>query len=238
MLPFFEEARFLLLLVYYRHQSTLKRLETARMAIEIAQSDAFLGPILARFGFPEDELARGQKIQTTADRYFSMRDLEYGNQVSATRHLRTLSMIISNRLRDDRSIVRIVFRGSKGIARRLRVDIKLARSYEGLHSQAGHFYQEILSDEALLSALTPYSITRDAAQEQVTRVAELAEAMKAQQVQFGQAQLTTASLHAAMADLDAWMSQFIGAARLAFRQDPKQLKKLGIYIKPGRTKQA
>ena len=65
----------------------------------------------------------------------------------------------------------------------------------------------------------------------MNKVNGLEEAMRIQQIRIGEAQVATQKRREAMKELDTWMSSFIGVARQVFKEDPKQLKKLGLVVK-------
>ena len=217
--------------MYYKSNNTLKRLTISREAIEIVQSDTYLGEVMTRFGYGAEELATGLNVQGVADVLYSRRDIEYGNQRVATENLQVQYKAVRNQLRNDRLIVGTVVGTSSGQARLLRLSLPIGRTYEALLTQALHFYRELQANEALNVQLAGYSFTDDVLLARIEGANALSAAMKKQQVQVGEAQVITAQFREAMAELDGWMSQFIGVARQAFRDDPKQLKKLGIYVR-------
>lgn len=217
--------------MYYKSQSSLKRLAISREAIEIAQSDSHLSEVLARFGINEEELNVGLDYQNTADVLHSKKDIEYGNQKIATEALQSLFNEVRDQLRDDRRIAEVVLDKRSGMARVLRLSSNLGRTYIEVASQALHFYREIKANEEVKVLLVTYSMTDEALDARIARVIALVEAMKAQQIRVGEAQVTTAQFQRSMDLLDNWMSQFIGISRQAFKAEPKQLKKLGIHVK-------
>ena len=220
--------------MYYKANNTLKRLSISREAIEIVQTDIYLNDVMARFGYGEEELATGLSLQANADVLFSRQDIEYGNQRVTTEALKAQYREVRNRLRDDRRIVGAVLDASSGIGRLLRLSIRLGNTYEAVLSQALHFYREIQNNEPIKAQLAAYSYTDEVLTARIAEATLLSAAMKKKQVQVGEAQVITAQFREAMGELDDWMKQFIGVARMAFRNDPKQLKKLGIYVKPPR----
>ena len=217
--------------MYYKSQSTLKRLAISREAIEIAKTDIHLSEVLTRFGINDEELNIGLGFQNSADVLHSRKDIEYGNQKIATEMLQSLFNEVRDQLRNDRLIVKVALGNRFGMARVLRLSTNLGRTYEEVASQAFHFYRGIKANEEAKALLLTYSMTDDVLDARIERVLSLTEAMKAQQVRVGEAQVTTAQFQRAMGLLDNWMSRFIGISRQAFKTEPKQLKKLGIHVK-------
>lgn len=217
--------------MYYSRKSIPKRLITAREAIEIVKEEPGIGKRMSVVGFTPVEMTSGLVYQQDAERLYSTQDIEYGNQVAATQTLRNIADAIRSRLIVDRRIAKTALKALPGLARQLRLAGPIAKLNEGLYNQASHFYTELQSSEEAQERMAEYGTMTEMLSIRLSLVADMSEAMKAQQIRIGQAQLTTAKRQAAMRKLDIWMSRFIKAARLAFYDEPKELKKLGIYVK-------
>jgi len=176
-------------------------------------------------------MANGQTYQQDAERLHSTQDVEYGNQVAATQTLAGIADEIRSRLIVDRRIALTALKSLPGLMRQLRLTGPVSGLNEGLYNQASHFYTELLNNEEALEKMAVYGTTTEMLTIRLDLVTAMGEAMKEQQIRIGQAQLITAQRREAMQKLDTWMSRFIRAARLAFLDEPKELKKLGIYVK-------
>ena len=217
--------------MYYSSKSIPKRLITAREAIEIVQEEPGMSERMSAVGFPPIEMSNGHTYQQEAERLHSTQDIEYGNQVAATKTLTEIATAIRSRLVVHRRTAKTALKLLPGLARQLRIAGPVAKLNEGLYNQAAHFYTELLNNEEALEKVAVYGTTREMLTACLGLVADMGDAMKAQQIRIGQAQLTTAKRREAMRKLDTWMSRFIKAARLAYVDEPKELKKLGIYVK-------
>ena len=217
--------------MYYSSKSIPRRLITAREAIEIVQSEGAISERMSVVGFTPAEMTSGQTYQQDAERLHSTQDVEYGNQVAATQTLAAIADDIRSRLIVDRRIALTALKSLPGLMRQLRLNGGVAGPNEALYNQASHFYSELLNNEEALERMAVYGTTREMLTIRLDLVTAMGEAMKAQQIRIGQAQIITAQRREAMQKLDAWMSRFIKAARLAFLDEPKELKKLGIHVK-------
>lgn len=217
--------------MYYPSKSISKRLITAREAIEIVQSEPVISERMSSVGFSPVEMANGQTFQEDAERLHSTQDVEYGNQVAATQTLTSIADDIRSRLIVDRRIALTALKSLPGLMRQLRLTGAVAGLNEALYNQASHFYTELLNNGEALERMAVFGTTTEMLTVRLELVTAMGEAMKAQQIRIGQAQITTARRREAMQKLDTWMSRFIKAARLAFLDEPRELKKLGIYVK-------
>ena len=102
---------------------------------------------------------------------------------------------------------------------------------ERILQQARYLYLEIQAHSYLTAAITPFGITPETVVNRLIQLDELAEATQEQQRQSAQDNLATQRRQAAMAVLDDWMSDFLNIARIVFRRNPAQLKKLGLPIR-------
>ena len=82
----------------------------------------------------------------------------------------------------------------------------------------------------MATLLERYKMTAEVIDGRVVELAELVEAINDQQVKKAEAQVATQRRREAMEELDAWMNRFILVARQAFRDDRKQLEKLGLVV--------
>lgn len=217
--------------MYYSNQSITKRLITSREAIEIVNAEPLLNERMSQVGFTPAEMTIGQTYQQDAARLHGTKDVEYGNQVAATQTLVDIANEIRTRLIIDRRIAVTALKALPGVFRQLRITGPVSKTNEILYDQAFQFYSELMNSEEALTKMAEYGTTADVLSTRQELLARMAEAMKAQQIRIGQAQITTAQRREAMRKLDTWMSRFIKAARLAFVDEPKELKKLGIHVK-------
>lgn len=215
----------------YLTLSKSKKIIFSREAISIALSDAELATVLSQFGFAPDTLNAGRVLQETVETFDADKQRAFGIRVELTNRVETLQADILKAFRTDRRIAKFVFKDLPGSLEQLGVSVKIKGNRDDLHQQMKHFYQELLNNEDLQASMAVYNITAETLSERLSRVAELTQAMEELQVQRATALLMTQRRLSAQAELDEWMSQFLGVAKQAFRGDKKQLEKLGLRVK-------
>ena len=215
----------------YSKLSTLERLSFSEEAIAIAQSDPVLKDVFAEEGFTEDRFKVGLSKQQAALGLQIDQQIEYSSRLEATGKLGALFEKVRSSFIDDRNIAKIALQRSPGLFERLKLIGRAEQKREFLLQRVRHFYQEILADENVSGILAGYSLTAEVLQSRQQDIDALVLAMQEQQRQTAEAQLATRRRRVAMADLDDWMYRFLFIAKRVFKNDPKQLEKLGIPAK-------
>ena len=215
----------------YNQSNIPERLDQAQEILAIAQSDPEISTVLADYGFAEARFAHGtQRLEAASLRETDQR-AQLGAQVNATRTMNALLGSLRKKFRTDRRVAQTVLRDNPDLYQELRLHIKTATSREGFIRQAIHFYQEILVHADVMTALaSEYNLTDavfTARQEELNR---LLEARQTQQLMKGKTQVATQQRRAAMKELDDYMNELIGVAKVAFKYNERQLRKLGLAV--------
>ena len=212
----------------YNYLRISEKITLSRETIQNALNDAELAEPLAEFGFTPEKLSEGLAIQENVQSLQVNRVAEFGQRMEATRKANELFSRVYDTYLTDR---RILFRRLKdrpGLLERLGASRPVDKRKDVFLFNVQSFYQELKDNEEIRSFVELYNFMPEVLDDRLADVSALADAMHEQQLQSGIAQVATQRRREAIATLDDWMLRFIGAARLAFRQDKKQLEKLGI----------
>ena len=205
-----------------------EKIVIAREAISIALNDSIVAAALLRFGMTPERLADGLQLQETTNNLENKRQVDYGKRLEASAIANDLYIAVRDTFQVDRNIVLAAAKNKAGFKDQLRIAQSTERRRDAFLFQVQAFYNILLENEALRAYLEPYNFTLDILAERIEKVEELAKAMEEQQRMSGIAKAATQRREEALASLDSWMGEFIGAARLAFRQDKSQLERLGL----------
>ena len=217
---------------YYREKSVSERLVQARETLHNALQDEEIKAILAVTGYAEAEFTDGNSRLEAAERREVDQETRKGEQVKSTAALNEVEAALRRQFSLDRQIVRKMVRSNKGLYEGLRLHIRAKQGRGAFIQQATHFYEEVATDPDVLQLLLDeQNITSEfftIGREGLTR---LIAAINLQQQMIGQAQVATRARRAAMAALDEWMVEFNRTARYVFKDNERQLRKLGITVK-------
>lgn len=215
----------------YTKLSTLKRLAFSERALAIAQSDPVLKEAFAEEGFSEERFLIGQTKRQRASALQIDQEVEYSSRLEVTGQLEELFERVRAAFITDRGIAKIALKRSPGLFERLKM-IGVTRENRDLFlQQARHFYQEVLADAEVVGIVSQYSLTQEVLESRQQDVVALVNAMHAKQLQSAEALLATRRRREAMAELDDWMIKFLFVAKRVFKNNPRQLEKLGIPVK-------
>ncbi|MBX2822581.1 MAG: hypothetical protein KTR29_22985 [Rhodothermaceae bacterium] len=217
---------------YYREKSISERLVQARETLNNALLDDEIKEIMASSGYAEAEFSEGNSRLNAAESLEVEQEAHKGEQVKSTADLIEIYNALRQQFSLDRRVIRIVTRANRGLYEGLRLHIKVKAGRGAFIQQATHFYEEVATDPGVLQLLADKQNLTDeffiAGREGLAR---LIAAINFQQQMIGQAQVSTRARQAAMADLDEWMIEFNRTARYVFKDNERQLRKLGITVR-------
>jgi len=127
-------------------------------------------------------------------------------------------------------VARVALQDQPDAARKLRLDGHSGRRATWL-AQARQFYANALADPALLSGLAAFGVTQASLEDGAREVEAMAARYAARQQRKGDAQDTTRTRDEALAALARWMHNFAAIARMALKDRPQQLEKLGLALR-------
>lgn len=216
----------------YSSLSIFERLYVSKETLVIIQEDPLISAKLFEFGYSPARLEEGLSIQSAAQLATRQREDYFGQQLLATKARNELFRKIRSQFTADRRIVREVLAKDRASYQKYGLNTQVQDSRETVITQAQLFYNEVLISDSLLEALQiQFMMPAALFQQRLAQLTTLEEAMLKQQVQQAEAKLMTRRKREAMHKLDTWMGMLIAIARRAFRDDPKQLEKLGISVK-------
>ena len=215
----------------YSKLKKLERLYFANEALTVLQSDPVIIEIMTENGYPTARIGEGVGFHTTAFSLTKAREEQFASQLIATKARNELYRSLRAQFATDRRLVRQVIPNDRAEYEALGLNRHIDGKREQTITQAQFFYQQILADEALLTSLqSRFAMPRELVEKRLQDLEGLVASMLAQQVQKSEARLATQRRDQAMAELDRWMGQMLVVARRAFREDPRQLEKLGVVL--------
>ena len=216
----------------YKRLTNTKRLFFSQEALTIAQTDTIIAAILLKVGYTPEAIGEGLTLYTDAFTAATVRQVKFGEQVVATKAVNTLFKQLKSQFSRDRRLVRGLLARDRASYEPYGLNRRIQDNREAFISQAAFFYREVEDATELLSALSAqYGMTSAIFEERRQGIEGLVEAMRIQQTKRAEAQVATQRRREAMARLDDWMVTFVGIARQAFKEDRKQLEKLGLAVK-------
>ena len=204
------------------------RLSQAQLAIENALNNQAILSALADYGYTRAKLQTGQQLYTAAAAAQLAKSAEVGEQISATAAVQSAWKTAEKTYMRCVKIARVAFKRDPGIATQLDLGGTRKESLSGWLAQANQFYQNALSNQAILTELKEFGITEPKLKAGLAELKAIETANLTQEKEKGEAQAATQKRDAALDALQDWLSDYLAVAKVALEDNPQLLEGLGI----------
>lgn len=215
--------------------STEKLLTHAQVAITNTLTDPILQGALTTFGYDAERLQEGNQLRENLRTLYQQQSGAYGDLFAAKDELAATQKHAHATYMDYVIVARIAFRRDRGTLQKLALTGSRKQSRAGWLAQAQQFYSNALANPTILEKLAKYGITVAVLEAGKSQVDEVASHNVDQKQYKGDAQGATKLRADAMAALEEWMRDFLRVARVALRDRPQFLPKLGLAMAPSRS---
>jgi hypothetical protein len=209
-------------------KSIAERLNLACTAIANTLDDPALQSTMIAFGYTPERLREGLALREAAQALCQRQHAAYGDLYAATDALDAAKRRTHANYMRIVGVARVALGSERGGLQMLGLQAQRKRDLAGWLLQAQQFSANALANAAALERLAVFGITPELLAAGAREVEMVAACYAAQRKQRGVARSTTRQRDAAIAALDAWMGDFIKIARLALRDQPPSLKKMGV----------
>ena len=200
----------------------------AQNAISNALNQSVLKPYFDEYGYTEEKLREGEALYKIADERNRIQKKEYGDQFEATAELKLAKANAGKDYIRHLKVARIALGGDPGAANALQLSGERKKSLSGWISQAKAFYANGLDDAKVMEAMGKFNITKEKMEAAQKLVLDCEVKYNKQLKEKGEAQTATKDRDKSLDELDAWMGEFTGIARIALEENPQYLEMLGI----------
>jgi hypothetical protein len=215
--------------------SISRRLGTARIALNNAQSDAEIGPLLAAYGYDAARLAEGMAILETADSAVQAQVSTAGGWQTTTQTLGSAEREARTAYRTLREVVRAAYGYNAPILAILGLNQTMPARQTHFLTMAWTLFNNAISSADISATLERFGYNGRRLTSEKEKVGAMETALEARESSKGSAQQATMAQRSAMNDLGKWMSAFFRVAKVALRGQEQLLEKLGILARNART---
>ncbi|MBD3393698.1 MAG: hypothetical protein GF410_16915 [Chitinivibrionales bacterium] len=191
-------------------------------------ADPAVAPRLAAFGYDESKITAGRELVEAARAADAANAREYGEQYAATEKVEKEFVEASKPYMVSLGVARIAFRKDAEARKALVLKGTRSRSLPEWTRDAELFYRNAFATPPFLSRLAEFGRTRDILDAEYKEVKDVAAALAAQTKEMGEAVQSTKARDEKMAELDEWMLEFAGIARIALADSPDLQQKLAL----------
>lgn len=212
----------------YTNLPIARRLLLANTAISNALSDPEMIGLLTPYTYDETKLQEELSLYQEVEALHHSTFTERGEKIGATSDLHDRWSESRGLLRDKIARARIALRGNTGAIRILKLDQPRAQRQADWIIQARQFYTAALGNQDILDALDTMNISQQDMQDGLDAVNAFDEALRQRTKESGDAQDAVHARNEALATLDQWMRDFRDISRVALRDRPQLIERLGF----------
>ena len=233
-----------------RARSIASQLERARLILAVASADPELAARLVPLGYDAAAIQAGQTLYEASGGQRAAVYAAHGDQLGATEAVETRRRRVEANTNTLAQIARTVFTGNVaaletlGMRRGRRAGAPAAprtprrnQSQAAFLDRARVLYDAALADPALVAELQQVGYPQSRLQSERAEVAALEAADVAQEQRKAEARAHAVAQQAALAQLNAWVTRFIGIVGPALRDRPDLLRQMGLKLR-GRPRPA
>ena len=212
-----------------------ERLTFANIAISNALSDSQIGILLGEYGYQTQKLSEGKVLCEAADAAVKRQVANHGDQKDSTARVLSAEKTARTAYQNLAQVARAAFARDKAKLAVLGLDNPMPKSLPLFITMATALFDNASHTAEITDILASYGYTVEKLSKERGKIVELTAANQAQESAKGAAQQATYEQNKAMEAIDYWMSAFVKVAKVALREQPQLLEKLGILKRGGKT---
>jgi hypothetical protein len=216
-------------------QGISERLNAANVAISNALSDAQIGKYLGEYGYQTPKLSEGKTLYEAADGAVKKQVAAMGDKKNASARQEAAEKRARTAYQNLAQVARAAFRGDKGSLASLGLDNPMPTPLPLFLTMATALFDNASHTAQIAATLAGFGYTTEKLSAERGKIVELSAAIQAHEAASGAAQQATSEQNKAMEALDYWMGAFIRVAKVALRDEPQLLEKLGILKRNSKT---
>lgn len=215
--------------------SIWQQLAAAQTAINNTLSDAEIQGMVAQYGYPAEKLSEGKRLYDSAFTAVNAQVAVAGGQYQATADLKAREAAARSAYQELAQVARAAFLREPDRLAALGLRGTAPKATAHFIAQAGGAFQNAMSLPDVKAVLAAYGLNDGKLQDGKAKIDAYARANEAQEAAKGSAQQATQNQDAALAAMNQWTAHYIKIARVALRDKPQLLEKIGVSARTGKT---
>ncbi|WPP52360.1 hypothetical protein [Catalinimonas niigatensis] len=205
-----------------------EQLKEFRTLIANSRNHSGINQALTDFGYPLQNLEKGQALLEKFTMLHSLKSDQYGAKLNATDTVRADLQQLKNIFNEHLTLARLAFKEDRGLQNTLKLNTPLPGRRSAFIEQAAHFYSKVILHH---NSLKRYGVTKAELEQAQVMVTALIQSQQQQAQKTGEAQSATQQCNLALKELQVWVRGYKAIVRLALGNDPQLLEIVGILVK-------
>lgn len=187
--------------------------------------------LLTAYNYDGSTIETGLNVHTIAAELESRQILIHGEFENTGKEFQSLYKTARIQFSDYRKLIDLEFDSSEdNPLRALANDCIYEKGKFAWIKKAKEYYQYVLKSDSIISRISIYGLTRQRIENALNNITAV-EDTKAKYLRLkGDAEEAVRSRNHALRELETWMKKLISVCRIAFKDRPQFLEKLGILV--------
>jgi hypothetical protein len=216
-------------------RSLADQINAARLAISNTLSDPEIQHMVARYGYTLDKLAEGQRLYDTAIANVNAQASASAEQRLATARLRAAEAAARASYQALAQLARAVLPPGNGHRLALGLVGAAPQGTPAFLKAGDTLFANALNVVEIKALLAEYGYDEARFEAERAQIEAFERAYKAQVAARGAAQHATRAHHATFTSLKRWVAQYLKIAKIALRDKPELIEKLGGTNRSAKT---
>ncbi|MCP4221199.1 MAG: hypothetical protein GY765_41620 [bacterium] len=212
----------------YKTYASIRR--DAYGVLQTAREDDDYVTRMAVFGYLPEKVNECDALYTDSENLKLAHEKLDAQKRVATIRFHTLLDDIDESFDDVRSFCRVLFKNDPEVRENLRYDAVEQRRLADKLEQRLTFYKKLLQIPGALESLAQHGVTLERLQAEQQTVMEACDLYAERRRLIGETQQTFQAFKAKFKALRRWVRDYKDVAKVAFRDEPRELKKVGVYL--------
>ncbi len=214
----------------YNNSRVSDYLENSELMLKNARKDPLINPLLLKYKVGPERYDQGLFLCTETYTLEKLQVKLHGEQFRAKAKFDKLLAETHPQYMDHVKFMRMGFRDDPRKLKELAAAGGRIKRISGWLMQAKTFYTNTINDEESLTKMADYGITKENLEAVEAKVSEVAAAYQEHKEKKGAAQDAIDRRDKSLDKLEKFMSEFISICRIALKDHPQLLEKLGIVV--------
>jgi cell fate (sporulation/competence/biofilm development) regulator YlbF (YheA/YmcA/DUF963 family) len=210
------------------NQSIAEQTKEARILIYNSRQHAGIRQALVDFGYPIENLEKGQALLEHFLLLQSTKRQNYGAKLNATETVVNELQQLKDAYDEHFMLARLAFKQNRGLQKTLGLTDACPTRRAALVEQIANFYEQLLPNHA---AVKRYGLTRAEIEQAQASVAAFIQLQQQQAQRKGEAQSATQQRNQALKNLQQWVRGYRAIVRVALTEQPQLLEVLGLLVR-------
>jgi hypothetical protein len=216
-----------------KYLSVVKKIHSHGILIGNGIKDPIISGRMNCYGYTREKMKQASLMHQEMEHVNRQNHLKHGDYDNFKNKLRKSKKAFHKAYMVDLEFARIALARQPLLLDRVGASGRRQKAVAAYFLEAEWFYHALAEDESLLKKMAVYGYTKETILQRQKEIEKIYRLMEQKIRASGEAQHSTQIRNRKLRELDRWVSEYKKVARLAFRDDPQYLEKLGIVVKSG-----